>query len=284
MEGASSEQASDEPTSDQAKSKQRPWFLDKIEALENENARLKSELATDTELRAQLAAKDQALGAKLGLTEDEIGPIPDVAWGLLWQEYFHRTGQFSFVALDGRRSKGDRNGNKWSIETLNNLSDNLDLVEKLGYDPETSRPDEFILLKCFPSAGAYSIAEDEIDRARQAYLLADKNRYQAAQAVQEAQERNRPDLAATADRELERHKVAAEEARTKFVQCKAVIDNAVQRYYMIPVEALENLWSYTMPIKCRTATVIPQKRHQNLPNYMPPSDPVVAAQEFQGVA
>lgn len=223
-----------------------------------------------------------ALEAKLGLTDDELSPIPDVAWGLLWMEYFHRTKQFQFVSTDGRRSKSDRNGNQWTIESIHDLSDNLSLVEALGYDPKTSRPDEFIVLKCFPSEGAYRMACDNIDRAQDAYLKAEKKRYQAAAAIQEARERNRPDLAATAERLHEDHRAESDAARTQFVQCKAVIENALQRYYMIPVEALENLWSYTLPIKCRTATVIPQKRHQNLPDYRPPTDDVVPAQEFLG--
>jgi hypothetical protein len=74
----------------------------KIADLETEIAQLKGQTQADQGLRAQVAAKDQALGAKLGLDEQDMGRIPVQAWGLAYAEYF-------------RSLTGTPTGGRWRI-------------------------------------------------------------------------------------------------------------------------------------------------------------------------
>ncbi len=212
-----------------------------------------------------------------------MGPIPDVAWGLLWAKYFTYQKQFQFVGYDALRSRSDRYGNTWSLKPLPNLQGLSDehremfigLAETFGYDPENPPKDDYILLHCHPQKGAYDIASQNIEKSQEAYRKAQKHVWDASKAIESARERNRPDLVDQAMRLHDEHKIDAEQAAKMFQECKAVIENAVQRFYLVPMEAFEKMDFYGMPIQCQPATILPQKRHQSLPEFEPPKDPVV---------
>lgn len=227
-------------------------------------------------LKADNAAKDLALSAKLGtMVDGNADAIPDVAWGLLWAEYFHRTKQYQFVAMEARRSRGDRYGNKWSLEPLPNL-DGLEgetynilygLSETFGYDPHNPPVKEFLFLKCEPNRGAFDMACVQIEKYQAEYREASRMVYVLKQAIEDAQVRGNLPAAEKATREMEIQEEAKRDANRMYQECRSVIENAIQRFYLIPMEAFEKMDICGLPIKCVTATVAPQKKHLNLPEY-----------------
>ena len=223
----------------------------------------------------QLQAKETALNARLGGTQGDIDPIGGIAWGLCFAEYQRRTKQFDMVAPHALRSKTDQHGNKWSIQTFpiippeerNEAAEALALA--LGYDPFDPPTDTAWLLHCQPDKGSYDIAIGELEKSQNLHLKAQRKLMQAQTAMQEAMAKNRQDAALKASQEVDEAQAEVQSAIRKFQECKAVIENAIQRYYLITLEAFERFDEYQMPLKCHKADVIPQKRHQNLPDYTP---------------
>ena len=226
-------------------------------------------------LTALVDAQTRSLGSKFA---DPLGndPIAGIAWGLLWSEYNRRLKRFDMVAPHGLRSKSDENGCHWSVQTFPNLSDGMDeqqkeqivaLARALEYDAYDPPKDDAFLLHCQPDKGMYDIACGDIEKSQREYQRASREAAQAQGAVQAAMDRNRPDLAEKARTERDGHQAAADEARRRFDECKAVIESAVQRYYLIRMEDFERFSEFSMPLRTFRATIVPQKRHRELPKY-----------------
>jgi hypothetical protein len=270
-----------------ASSPKKAWYTAAIEQRDAEIEALKAKIARIPEIEAQLAdarAKAQAAGiavkARLGSSFGEMEPIDGIGWGLCWAEYWRRTKQFQLLGPDSLRSKTDQHGCHWSIESFPRIDDSigephrsefLARAEALGYDP-FDPPKDAWLLHCEPSKGAYELAVIEIEKAQEASLRAQRALAQAVSARQAAIERGRQDLAQKADQEASEHEADILALQRKHSECKAVIENSIQRYYLVTIEGFERFEQYSMPLKCHKATVIPQKRHQSLPEYKGPQE------------
>lgn len=241
-------------------------------------------------LEAQKGAAEMAL-AQAGSVGDDSHRWPGVAWLLVWQEYARRTQQFQFVGEQGLRSKTDPKGNSWSIQPMPNL-DGLDPVHRemymaiadaLGYDP-LDPPKGYFLLHCQPNRGAYEIACVNIEKAQNATREAQKQYWVAEQAKNAAMERGDRDKASKMDAEMDLHQEAILKAKREFAECQAVLDTAVQRFWLVSVEGLEGMERYSMELKCATAAVVPQKKHTNLPNWRPPEEARVPSADGSSLA
>lgn len=186
-------------------------------------------------------------------------------------EYFHRTRQFNFLGMDSRRAKLDRYQNRWSLDARKDLLGLEVLAEAYGYDPAAPPVDAYILLHCEPNKGAYEIACVDIEKAQEAYRGATKQIAVLDPILKEHRRKGRQDKAVQIDREMDRHKEAKDKAAQRFQECRAVLDNAIQRFYLVPVDMFEKMDAYGMPLHCQSLTVVPQKKHQDLPDYQPAS-------------
>lgn len=243
-----------------------------MEPLEQENEELKERLRISL---ADGAAKDLTIGSGLGKLDVSVQKIPGIAWCLMMQEYAKRKGLFQFVSEHGLRPKVDPHGNTWSIKPvprIHGLSEGayqnaLELASVFGYDPEDPPIDDYMMLHCFPNRGSYEIAVTDIEKAQAESLSAQRQFRTADQAVKSAIERGRKDLADQAGRDRDHWNAINEAAQEKFHSCRAVIENAVERYYLIPIDAWENMYEYGMDLKCFQCTVPMQKKHQFLPRF-----------------
>lgn len=170
------------------------------------------------------------------------------------------------------RSKTDRHGNRWEVAAPPNATNmtgegrNLavQVAEALGYDP-FDPPQDCFMLACFPNSGAYEVACAEIEKAQKNYQSELRQAYQLQAAHGSAVARNAGEQAAKILIELTDANARVDALKAKFYRAKAVVEHAVQRYYLIPMEAFEKMDSYGVPISCTTAGVVPQKKYQNLP-------------------
>lgn len=255
-----------------AKDREIEELIDQIDALEKQVK----------ELSVKYESANSALSAKLGKSkEDSLGGIPDVGWGLLWQEYFRRTGQFKFVSPDGLRSKNDGNGSKWFLHSLPTIEGDERQVEiavrvaqELGYDPNDPPKEEYMLLCCFPDAGKYDQADVEIEAVSRKRLAAQRQLIGAKKELAAAAD---PERARMCQMRVDSLESEISEYEDRFMQCKAVIEHAVQRYYLVSMAAFASMDEYGIPVACSQATVVPQKRHMHLPDYEE-REPVVAPQ------
>ena len=258
------------------------WWKTKIATLEARVAELESEVQSDGTIRAQLDAKDRAIKAIEGIDGGDMGPLPINAWGLVLAEYFHRTKKYQFVSDESRRTIGDANGNSWSLKPLPNLNGLSDehvemytaLAEAFGYDAYAPPKDDYILLHCLPRKGAYDIATQELEKAQETHRRARKAAWAAAAQINSARATGAQNLLEQHQKDLDYHEQVAKEAAQAYQERKAIIDNAVQRFYLIPMESLERMDHYGMRVQCQTATVLPQKRHRELGTYDPPQEAV----------
>lgn len=191
------------------------------------------------------------------------------------------------LAPHALRSKSDQHGNRWSVQPLPIIPDNASpeqiahfasLGDALGYDAFNPPTDDAYLVHCQPDRGMYEIACDDIEKAQKAHLKAQSALATATAAKESAISRNRQDLVPALNTEIDAQQQALREAAKKFNECKAVIENAIQRYYIIWLEDFARFSEYAMPLKTHKATVMPQKRHQNLPVYEGPKEAVVPPQ------
>ena len=211
-----------------------------------------------------------------------MGSLPPVAWGLLWAEYFTRTKEYQFVGFDARRTRGDKHGNSWSLEPLPNLTGLSDehtemftaLAESFGYDAYDPPKADYILLRCQPQKGAYDIAIQNLEKAQETHRRARKAAWAAAAQINSARANGAQNLLEQYQKDLDYHDQVAKEAAQVYQECKATIENAVQRFYLVPMASFERMDLYGMPIQCQTATVLPQKRHRELGTYDPPQEAV----------
>jgi hypothetical protein len=241
----------------------------KIADLETEIAQLKGQTQADQGLRAQVAAKDQALGAKLGLDEQDMGRIPVQAWGLAYAEYFHRTKQYNFIGTDSKRAKLDRYANRWTLENRRDLIGLESLAQAFGYDPENPPYRDYILLKCEPNKGAYDVACVDIEKAQETYRVAGKQ-IAVLQGVQaEHSQKGRLEKAEAVGRDIDILKAQQEMSASRYNECRAVVENSLQRFYLIPIEHFQRMDEMGMALHCQSLTVVPQKRHAILPEYTP---------------
>lgn len=190
-------------------------------------------------------------------------------------EYFHRDKQYSFVGLDSRRSKLDKYGNKWSLDNRKDLIGIETLANAYGYDPENPPYEDYILLHCQPNQGAYDIACVDLEKAQEAYRKAQSKVIQYDGLIEEF--RGKQDQVEKLARERDVEVDAKNAAATLFHQCKAVIENAVQRFYLVPIDSFERMDLYGMPVHCQELTLTPQKKHLALP-VVTIQEPVVAPQ------
>lgn len=200
-----------------------------------------------------------------------------MAWLLLSQEYAHRTRHFAFVSQFGRRSLTDKWGNRWSIEplpTINGISVDSDafviaaqVAGQLGYDPHQPPDEEFMCLRCMPDAGSYEIACDTVDRAHNNFVIVQRKLAQLRAAYAEAEHRRRKDMLPGLQAEIGAHEEEARGHRKSFVEAKEIIENAVHRYFMIPMDAFDKMCQYGLELKCAQVTVLLQKKHKALPDY-----------------
>lgn len=253
-----------------------------VKKLEGQIAKLQEQL---TESDAKYAACESALKAKLGKNLNESITLPDVAWGLAWAEYFNRTKQFQFVGSYARSPKIDRHGNRWSLQSLPVIDgisgDTYDLLvqvaKDLGYDPHNPPKDECFMLHCFPQAGSYDTACVELEKAADAHIQAQRMLVRLERDVNDLNIRGALEAIPAAESRIRDCVADIESAKTKFAECKAVIEHAVQTFYLIRLDSFAMMDQYGIPINCAQATVVPQKKHQNLPDYVPTESHLISA-------
>lgn len=236
----------------------------KIEALEQKIAGLETQVQDAAALQAQVKAKDMALQSRLGNEVTDLQSLPPQAWGLLWQVYFERKKEWQFVSPDGKRSKNDKFGNKWSLHRIpSDLAGFEDIADALS----VNNSDDVIVLHCVPNTGAYDIACVDIDKHVAAHREAQKQIHVLKEAI--ANCRGNQEKIGRLQLDLDHQEEVARKSAIGFQQCKAVIENAIERFYAIPIASFESMDLYGMDIHCRTATIKLQKKHQVLPNYTP---------------
>lgn len=140
-----------------------------------------------------------------------------------------------------------------------------ELAEAFGYDPKNPPGDDFIILHCHPDKGTYDIACIELEKAQKAHVDAEKRKITIEKNLQLARERNDQSTAASLGYDLAEAEELIKVSARKFTECKAIIEHAIQRFYLIGMDTFENMSEYGIPIKCQTVTLIPQKKHQDLP-------------------
>ncbi len=226
----------------------------------------------DAEIKIREQEKAIQAGSKPQETDHPtIGPI---GWMLVWQEYARKKRQFQFIGEHGLRSKTDEIGQRWHVhsklpqnvahpnESLREVL--LKTAETFGYDIDNPPHDDFILLTCQPASGQYNVAQDTIQRIRER-LPSDVQRWdklnRELEVLEKAGDTERVERTLSM-----RQEVATEiqKARANHAECVAIIENAVTRQYLIPMESLSNMDSYGMPIKCLVVGIPPQKRMETV--------------------
>lgn len=124
------------------------------------------------------------------------------------------------------------------------------------------------MLQCLPDPGKYDVACVEIENAARQHLQLQRDLARARKELPQAESRS-PEAGRAAKQEIKQIALSLNQAAEKFNECKAVIEAAIQKFYLIWMQSFEDMDFYGTPIVCCTATVLPQKRYEHLPEIAP---------------
>lgn len=189
--------------------------------------------------------------------ESEARDIPALAQMLLWNEYAKRKNQVWFLPPGHNvRERTDSDGNCWRVGTIaaatDDSSEAFKMAEDFGYDAFNPPVSDYILLVCEVQHAKREAALNEMRRIEGEVPVVIKELLMWKRQKDARTKAGTSNLQEAVDMlEATRERLAG--CVTRWKACEDVLVRAITKQYLIPMESMDKMAAYSMPIKARVA-------------------------------